>query len=764
MSSEREATSIQPPLHELVNQANRIVYLVPFERAELTEVSGFRLYFRGLMRTSGLHVAATQLPSDIREMSSDWQTIAAFRSTGAIEHLIFPLFLDALPSTMKSLEQMPFRCVLSDPLTAPEVERLLADLPRDWVHLSVQGDDGKRIWPITTDWREFVARFQKTLESSLTAAAQDGLARIKSAKVGPIAVPGRPLTHKPRPHGLTVMNQAAVMALGAIAEQGVVLKSEKQADYVDAVLASVGEVNEHREWLNSGALAVRFKHRLCIAVPSMLSAYYEVAKNNKLKRERPRLHEVILLLARQKTYTHEVSTDVATSDEMAGYFMEHAREMQTFVCSLSLFSSRTITPVLRIEPRINAIRSKLSVVARMARGTHQHLVFKLNRDARDLMDSMTKAIEPRYLPLITQEAESVTEGIKLVTDLPLEWLPVGNLPLMMAFETSRIPVTPGNLSFDQLSVAKTQTRFLSVSSFEDILIIRSFTDDDPIRGSLEDAIQAVRAKGFISNLRVRFVDVSTPEEFVDAWNSFRGSVLIFDGHGRVDPETGQGQLVIKGRPVTLWDYKEAFSEAPPIVILCACDTHAVDANHTSVGNTMLMLGARTVLGTYLPVQATYASAFIARMLLRIAQYVPEVAAKGFDSQYTWRSVVTGMQRMTFITEVLLALGLNEGIIAHEHASEIGLSANNDINHGDPRWHENFLNNLARLTGKSVGDLLKSISKWASLVDVMHYIQLGNPETLHIVTKEFHEELFPSTNNEGAGLEPQGAVASVAAQA
>ncbi|MDQ0140959.1 CHAT domain-containing protein [Cupriavidus necator] len=763
MNAAIEEAPTQAPLHGLMKKSDRIFYLVPFEREALKDASVFRLYSRGLMRTAPLHVAATQLPADIREISCDWPTIAAFRVAGAVEHMIVPLFLDALPATMKLLQNRPFRCVLSDPLTAPVVEQLLADQPRDWLHLSLQGDSERGIEQLPADWSDFVSRLQNRLEGAMTPAARRGLSRIQASIDGPITVANRPLSYKPSTHGLTSMNLYAVFSMGAIPEDGVVLTSKKHSDYVDAVLESVGEVNQHRLWLKSGAPNLRYQNRLCIAVPSMLSEYYEskVAKNNRFKQDHPLLHEVVLTLARQKTYTHELREEMAESEEVAGYFKEHAAELRALVSSLSLFASRTLTPVLRLEPRINTIRSNLPGLAKMARSNHKRLPFKLNRDARNLMEAMSKAIDPRYLELITPAAESTTEGMKLATDLPLEWLPVGNLPLMMAFETSRVTVTPGNVSFDQLSVAKTQTEFLSVSSFVDILVIRSFTADDGIRFHLQRAIDAVRKVAPLERLNVRIVDVATPDEFIETWNSFRGAVLIFDGHGRVDPETGQGQLVLNGIPVTLWDHKEAIHNTPPIVILCACDTHAVDANHTSVANTMLMLGARTVLGTYLPVLASYSSAFIARLLLRIAQYIPIAAAQSFEMRTTWRSVVTGMQRMTYVTEVLLALAENEKINVLQHYGEICNKANHDINFGDPLWHENFLNLLARLTGEPVEHLLKSISKWASLVDVMHYIQLGNPETLHIVTDDFYEELFPSEVDGLAELKTQVTVESAA---
>lgn len=98
----------------LLDRRFRIQYFVPFPREELEDASPLRLYSNTLMHSADLHLLAARLPADIRELSLDWSTIAKLRCIGAIEHAIVPIYLDAFEEAAPLLNDMPFRCVLSD--------------------------------------------------------------------------------------------------------------------------------------------------------------------------------------------------------------------------------------------------------------------------------------------------------------------------------------------------------------------------------------------------------------------------------------------------------------------------------------------------------------------------------------------------------------------------------------------------------------------------------------------------------------------------
>jgi hypothetical protein len=126
-----------------------------------------------------------------------------------------------------------------------------------------------------------------------------------------------------------------------------------------------------------------------------------------------------------------------------------SREAAAYIASLTTHASHDLTPVLRLEPRVNRIRTRLIGIGNCARGNSPHRSFKLRKLIAQLSDALLKDVNPSYIDLLSQPRERI-EGLSLVTDLPLEFLPVNGMPLNLLFDSSRIPVNPGNLSFGQL--------------------------------------------------------------------------------------------------------------------------------------------------------------------------------------------------------------------------------------------------------------------------------------------------------------------------
>ncbi|SKC69787.1 CHAT domain-containing protein [Paraburkholderia hospita] len=721
----------------LLDYRFRILYFVPFEREELDEASPLRLYSDSLMDTMPLQLLAARLPADVRELGADWPTVARCRASGAIQHNITPIYLDAFEQAIDISVNLPFRCVLSDEETCAAVSAILEKSPVPWLHLSTASDGKATLDPVGMSWATFAKALRGTV-GPVDSPMRRYYVGIFDAEAGePVIEAERPFLHAPRAHGVTAMNEFAVETLGALKTAHEPLHPRKPDDYEDAILKSIEEMEAHCVWLEREGVNIHRHHKLCIAVPSLLEHFYRstFSKNNAARRESPELHKLMMDFVRQKTYTISVDKkSIEAVETSAGKALVQAnmRELRTFVTSLALFAARTVTPVLRLEPAINSFRPILARIGSLSRGDNPRRIHKLNVAVSELMSTMTKSISAPYMELIARQPASPRQGIKLVTDLPLEWLAVGDLPLMMAFETSRSPVTPGNVSFDQ--VARPATRYLPVSAFADVLVIRSYTKEDPIRNVLASALQFKLPEQKLK-LNVKVVDVATPQEFVDAWNGFDGAIVIFDGHGMSDADAGVGKLVIAGAPVVIWDFKEKLTKSPPIVILSACDTHSMDASHATVANSMLMLGATTVLGTFLPVNAVYAAAFIKRLLVRLEGFLPLIATSDVNRPATWRTVVTGLQRMCYVTETLFSLELNAGLRLRQDADEIQLQTNLEINSGDDGWFEKFVHRVAEKTGRSEGDIRVLIRKWASVVDVMHYVQLGNPESIVIMKED-----------------------------
>jgi len=250
------------------------------------------------------------------------------------------------------------------------------------------------------------------------------------------------------------------------------------------------------------------------------------------------------------------------------------------------------------------------------------------------------------------------------------------------------------------------------------------------------------------NMKIRLVDVSTEDEFVDALNSFSGAMMIFDGHGSFSGNIGAGTIVIGGKEIDAWQLKKRCS-VPPIVVFSACDTQPLDGSHSSVATAAFTLGARTVLGTMMPVDGRKAAIFIGRLLLRIREFMP-IAIK-YRLKLTWRDVISGMLRMTHATEVMMLLKKNGGAAYRGlNFDDVQLVANREINARNPKWYDMYRKELSRLTQIPIESIDHDIGKWASMTDAMKYVQLGNPENVIILEEDasvvFQDEVAALASN------------------
>ena len=317
--------------------------------------------------------------------------------------------------------------------------------------------------------------------------------------------------------------------------------------------------------------------------------------------------------------------------------------------------------------------------------------------------------------------------MSLVADLPLELLSIDGMPLGLKHDVSRIPCNPGNVMFSQC--VNNDIRFISKASFDEILVVRSFSASDPIAGHLEAALSDRVLGKASSGPRVRFQDVANADEFVEAVSNYKGAMLIFDGHGSRDSQTGVGSVVVGGKPLDIWMLRNRLS-LPPIVLLSACDTFPIDGSHGSSAIGMLALGARTVLGTLLPVHSIRSSGLLSRLLLRLAEFLPIVMARSRHG-VNWRYLMSGMLRMVYASELGHSYGASVGMDRLGINAAL-LQANIDINQRHPKWLERFQRRLATASGRPLSRVEDHREKYAWLTDSMSYVQLGRPELIHIV--------------------------------
>jgi CHAT domain len=363
---------------------------------------------------------------------------------------------------------------------------------------------------------------------------------------------------------------------------------------------------------------------------------------------------------------------------------------------------------------------------------HPEARHKTRRVFNAVQSALATAVDARLVNLL----RCSETGVKIIGDAPLEWLPVDGLPLCLRFDVSRINATPGGLTFGELT--NQSPIYLEAESFRDALIISAFDADDPIREHVRTAVEFFSDKG---DLRPRIVEVHSTDEFVQALNSYRGPLLVFDGHGAHEEDPDVGILCIGSDRLDVWTLR-ARVRVPPIVVLSACDTHASDRSHATTANGFISCGARSVLGTCLPVNSANSARLVGRLLYRAVAYCSAATRAGIA--VPWTRVISGLMRMQFTSDVALDL-MSRGRVSAENARGLMLEANTLINRPEPDWFERFSANVRATVSFSDDEWQKFINEAIAGSDVIRYMHVGSPETVIISSRA----LFDSAHDDNS---------------
>jgi hypothetical protein len=725
-----------------------IAYLIPHLPQSLERASLFGWYTDGLHEAAAMILAATVLPADIRELYTEIPYVLANRLAGTVWPTATPIETTSLQQIISHLKT-PFRvCLSSTEEVATEIDRLIAISVWPILHIStIPGAKRVHLSTLNTvvidgyvrevlnvlaevpDWSQFVRR----IRGEFSASAR------RTPKNHPL---------KRGLHNVVLPNECALEAFGRKFQKAsrISMPVETLRDpqrYVQRICASVDAVAAERSRLLENVSPDVFDYRYVFASSSVFWGHYRTWRrkaNAAPVAIRKDLKHALKSMIHASTYF-----DSVPFVEHQGQYMptqtglivmeERAKDMRSYTATLATIAASTLAPIVRIEPKINNARVAAAELARCVRANaRHHFVRKTSRMTNTLSSVMRGLIDPRFLEYIDRvESRDRVEGMKFLTDVPLELMKTGGVPVGLRFDCSRISPLPGNLSH---LIAEQGPVHLRLSAFDEVLIVRSFSRDDPIRSLLSDALNRVSSGAGYERVKFRFVDVANEKELIGALKSCSGAAVIFDCHGAFDKSLGMGVLVVGGKPLSFWNLRGQ-CHLPPIVMFSACDTQPIDGGHGSVATSAFALGAHAVLATSFPVSAPQAALFNARLLLRLDKYLP--AAVKIRKHVTWREVVSGMLRMSYVVQVMRLLAkFTEIKLTRDQMSSVQFEVTNYVSARSPMWHDVLLSEIASRSGVNIDVVRGLVDRWCGLTDAMKYVQIGNPERV-IISNDFSWE-------------------------
>ncbi|WP_300530154.1 hypothetical protein [Maricaulis sp.] len=740
--TEAELPPLLPTIH----------FIIPVHDDDPEHASLTQGFAPSLLANSNLVRLASRFPSDIFERTPEGQNAyLAVRMGGAASVNWYP----QSPRAIKSMVTPPF---------APFTVLLLghghdADDYKDWIKghtfsIAVVAEQGGVI-----NYDEFTiealqTHFLKICDELAGQVSSAELANAHNAIASWEPLPPRDLGYQLKGHNSVVPNLMALTAAGfddMVSGRFEIPKpSAGNAPYLDQIVRSamsiqeerrrIGEREAHRAWrcppdVNLYAPAV-FPHFFSLSPPGEVFAPQGRAAFKTVQR----------MLQRQAGYNFELTEAKANAlgsfdrPDREKAFARHILETRALECRLGTdcvgaLAASEISAVLRLPNDVNRTSGQVRQFAAHHRGANTN-ERRRHKAFRQMQHRITKSV-PKELMEVVRQSES---GVRIIADAHLEWCELDGLPLALAKDTSRIPVTPGNLFVEQ--IGPKGPLHLTPSAFSEILIISALRRDDPIQPYFEHAF-SIFGKLWRDKISIRQVEVSSEEELVEALNNYQGALVIFDGHGS-HAEGDAAVLHLMDTPVDVWHLQQKLQRPPPIVVLSACDTHAADRNHATTGNGFLSLRSRAVLSSVFPLHAMHAASFAARLVYRITDFLP-AAFKSYKRSLTWLEFVSGMLRMQALTDFLQLLQRRR-LISEPQYRDIGLYGNQAINSLQPAPFDLIIDQAAQMIGQDEAAIRKLFNISLACSSAISYVHLGRPETIliHPESEDANDEPLTAT--------------------
>lgn len=698
----------------------------------------FQGFAARLLEVSGTLRSILRLPASFVELHLQRDEIVAERAmTGGYQ---------IIPCKASALEKLPtypaihFMIVISGPGTDELTSASLANLTFPILHVSTSRVANFPHLDHLTE-EEIRAYCNRAIEFIRSTYGSYSIPELQ--RPGPQGTITLPLEETG--HFVAVPNEAALKSFGyqlaplkkpisPLTILSTLSRQEADEPHVRRIRESANILRDVRTAAvaKSSPVPVRTVINLIVSAPSVFHHVSpELLKPEVPESERQALGIVMRGLARQKTYVQFIGRAadfVSIQDSETAKILLSVRraELALYTTVLATRASGYAAPVVRLSPAINHMGPQLRDITKCLDGASPRKGAKLSKLVHRVGSLFRSEIDPSLFHLIDELPAHA--AVKFFTDAPLELLPVGGLPMGLRYVCSRVPVTPGNL-FASIGLGS-RPLLLEPESLSRILVINALQDEDPLKNMFRTAITEI-TKVSSETLDMRWVDVNGVASFRDALNSFDGSILLFDGHGGYSRSLGEGSLHL-GAETTDVISLIGNVRVPPIVILSACETHPMDGTYATVANAFLALGAQAVLASLVPLEGRHAALLVGRLMLRLAAYLPEIE-KTPIAPVRWSEFITGMLRMSYVTDVLTGLrkaGWTE--LSGKRRQEIQSEANDLINYLHPDWFAETLQIVANITKRSLNEVKQTHLNEAFFGDSLHYVHLGNPEEITIM--------------------------------
>jgi hypothetical protein len=289
---------------------------------------------------------------------------------------------------------------------------------------------------------------------------------------------------------------------------------------------------------------------------------------------------------------------------------------------LTLYALSARQPVLRLPQFSSGLIGNLKQMRQtyLARNSRAFM-----RELEKFGDALRAQFAPEHLDLL---GETRSSSLKIFSDMPIEWMAVNEVPLVYQRPISRLPLTPGNSLLAHYQASES-TIHLTSDDIKNILVLNCLDKSDRLFRYPITLAKSLKELGIPHIYR----DVSSLQEYLSALSDTKPTILIHFGHGAYSRSDNTGYLYIGSEKTKVWDFSPTV--IPAILMLGACDTAILAETHNTPSNAWLALGARTVIGTYFPVEIDLTLVLYTRIIANLFE-----AIHGDMYVKTWEKLVS----------------------------------------------------------------------------------------------------------------------------
>ncbi|GAL01433.1 phage protein [Nonlabens ulvanivorans] len=275
-----------------------------------------------------------------------------------------------------------------------------------------------------------------------------------------------------------------------------------------------------------------------------------------------------------------------------------------------LHSSFLFSPIIRFPIRGKSIYRELSFFRTYA---FPNLTTPKNwRNIKKSIYRFGKTLKKKVLSNELAKLIKNREGqIVCISDIPIEWLLIDDIPLSFSHDVCRLPETTLHGLMSIFAFNKTISYSIPENVLESTLVIMG-TDEVEFRKWQDHVEELSKSKNFIIR------QCNSIEEVKNAVLEIEPHILIFDCHGDYDDDIRSSFLWI-GDEKLYGDDVIKHNIFAPIVFLSACGTAPTYGTINPIGNAFFETGSISVTSTYLPISINAGSVIYIRLLNMLDQ-------------------------------------------------------------------------------------------------------------------------------------------------